>query len=315
MQHLPPPQIDIGPLLSASDDRAVQQVHAEIADACKNWGFFNIVNHGVDPELVSKFEEMTRHFFSLPKEVKNSVRRTVTNSRGYFDDEYTQQKIDWKEGFDFGDTDNEVDGSSVWPEGEEEFKSVMLKYFATMKKLSEVILGLGQPRDALKPFFGEEHTSFLRLNRYPPCPTYDKDLGVSPHKDAGVLTILKHDDEVSGLQVYMGEGDGLTRDDPGWVTVPPIPGGFTVNIGDMAQVWSNDVYKAGLHRVLATKDKERISMPFFYNPSLQTTIEPFAETPEQRKYKPINWGNFRRSRFLGDYADVGEEVQISHFRV
>eukprot|EP01127_Copromyxa_protea_P013776 TRINITY_DN372_c0_g1_i3.p1 TRINITY_DN372_c0_g1~~TRINITY_DN372_c0_g1_i3.p1 ORF type:complete len:251 (-),score=37.08 TRINITY_DN372_c0_g1_i3:66-818(-) len=167
MQHLPPPQIDIGPLLSASDDRAVQQVHAEIADACKNWGFFNIVNHGVDPELVSKFEEMTRHFFSLPKEVKNSVRRTVTNSRGYFDDEYTQQKIDWKEGFDFGDTDNEVDGSSVWPEGEEEFKSVMLKYFATMKKLSEVILGtLKREREAERILLSISHLSIFSFSFY-----------------------------------------------------------------------------------------------------------------------------------------------------
>jgi len=32
-------------------------------------------------------------------------------------------------------------------------------------------------------------------------------------------------------------------------------------------------------------------------------------------YRPINWQDFRMKRFAGDYADVGEEVQIDHYRL
>jgi hypothetical protein len=32
------------------------------------------------------------------------------------------------------------------------------------------------------------------------------------------------------------------------------------------------------------------------------------------KYRSVNWGEFRRRRFEGDFADVGKEVQISQYR-
>lgn len=32
-------------------------------------------------------------------------------------------------------------------------------------------------------------------------------------------------------------------------------------------------------------------------------------------YRPINWQDFRMKRFAGDYADVGEEVQIDWYRL
>ncbi|MDZ7684582.1 MAG: hypothetical protein U5O39_05910 [Gammaproteobacteria bacterium] len=33
------------------------------------------------------------------------------------------------------------------------------------------------------------------------------------------------------------------------------------------------------------------------------------------RYRPVNWGHFRRERAAGDYADYGEEIQISKFRI
>jgi hypothetical protein len=31
------------------------------------------------------------------------------------------------------------------------------------------------------------------------------------------------------------------------------------------------------------------------------------------RYRPINWGEFRARRAAGDYADLGEEVQLAHY--
>jgi isopenicillin N synthase-like dioxygenase len=131
-------------------------------------------------------------------------------------------------------------------------------------------------------------------------------LGVHHHTDAGALTLLLQDHQ-PGLQVHR---DGL------WYLVEPRADALVVNIGDIVQVWSNDRYRAALHRVLANRDNERYSAPFFLNPASDAIYAPLpsacASAPP--RYRPIQWGAFRAARAAGDYADCGEEVQIAHFR-
>ena len=84
----------------------------------------------------------------------------------------------------------------------------------------------------------------------------------------------------------------------------------------MMQVWSNDLYKAPIHRVLANRSRVRFSAPFFYNPSYKSMIAPVksAKTGEPL-YAPLSWAEFRRRRFEGDFGDYGTEVQISDWRL
>ena len=52
-----------------------------------------------------------------------------------------------------------------------------------------------------------------------------------------------------------------------WHPVPPIEGAYTINFGDVAQILSNDVYRAANHRVrLHPGSKSRYSAPVFFNP-------------------------------------------------
>ena len=90
---------------------------------------------------------------------------------------------------------------------------------------------------------------------------------------------------------------------------------FIINIGDMIQVWSNDRYRAPEHRVLASTDRARYSAPYFYNPSYDTICEPLVDDAAMKKYKPVSWREFRNGRAAGDYADVGEEIQVSWYRI
>ena len=57
---------------------------------------------------------------------------------------------------------------------------------------------------------------------------------------------------------------------------------------------------------------DRYSLPFFYNPSYDAVVEPLVGA---RHYHPISWGEFRRRRAEGDYANYGTEVQISEWRI
>jgi isopenicillin N synthase-like dioxygenase len=185
-----------------------------------------------------------------------------------------------------------------------------------LRMLEVVSINLGMPAGSLEQYFRPAHTSFLRLNYYPKCPkpvrpegvavASDGYLGVNHHTDAGAITLLLQDDQ-RGLEVLK---------DNAWHLVEPRRDALVVNIGDIAQVWSNDRYRAALHRGLASADAERFSVAFFSNPSYSAVYEPLPSTIDASnppRYRPINWGEFRSHRTAGDYADHGEYHQISHY--
>ena len=90
------------------------------------------------------------------------------------------------------------------------------------------------------------------------------------------------------------------------------------NIVDMMQVWSNDIYQAAIHRVLAMEQTDRYSIPFFFNPTADTNVSPLPSVVSKERparYKTINWSEYRGKRTDGDYADYGPEVQIAQYRI
>lgn len=324
--------VDIGPLRNRAPS-GTEDVVEVIRDACGTLGFFQVVNHGVPDLLIHRVWEQTRNFFALSRDQKQSLARTEENPRGYYDRELTKNARDLKEVFDFGDVDQPhlseddprncaaVDGFNRWPDGLPEFKPTMQEYFRACRDLGLTILkafcaGLGVAPDAVERHFVPKHTSFVRLNYYPLHDPLESEqaVGVTPlgdmalhhHTDAGALTILLQDD-VGGLQVaWSGR----------WIDVEPIDGAFVINLGDMMQIWSNDRYRAALHRVLPRTQRERFSIPFFFNPAYETNCTPLEPLGrEAPRYRPVNWGMFRQRRTDGDYADVGKEIQISDFRV
>src|SRR5262249_3475923 len=132
-------------------------------------------------------------------------------------------------------------------------------------------------------------------------------LGVNHHTDAGALTLLMQDEQ-PGLEVLK---DGV------WRLVEPRRDAFVVNIGDIAQVWSNHRYRAALHRGLGNQEGERFSIAVLVNLTYSADCAPLTSTVDQEHpahYRPINWGRFRAERTAGDYADHGEYHQISHYQ-
>ncbi|CAE7707326.1 unnamed protein product [Symbiodinium microadriaticum] len=106
--------------------------------------------------------------------------------------------------------------------------------------------------------------SLLRLIRYP--ASGGAKIGVGEHTDYGFLTMIQQDPNVGGLEARTLSGE--------WVSVDPVPGTFAVNIGDAMAAWSGGKFKATPHRVLNTSnDKERLSIPFFFEPSLESVFD------------------------------------------
>jgi isopenicillin N synthase-like dioxygenase len=295
-------------------------VVAAIAKACRDWGFFQIVGHRVSPGEIERVIATARACFARPREAKRQQERSRDNPWGFYDRELTKEQRDRKEVFDIGPDAGGVaaapgdpfEGLTPWPDALQSFEPAMRDWFTRMTGVSERLValigeGLGDDAGEMSHAFVPVHTSYLRLNFYPlgdPLAAEtgsEATLGIHHHTDAGALTVLLQDG-VSGLQVHH---DGQ------WHGVEPIAGAFTINIGDMVQVWSNDRYRAPQHRVLAMDRAERISIPFFYNPAYSADVRPLIGTPH---YRPLNWGEFRRRRADGDFANYGTEVQIDDWR-
>jgi len=297
------------------------ETHAAIDLACRDWGFFQVTNHGVSAGLISDLQRAMQAFFALPKAQKDAVLRTRDNPWGYYDNELTKNVRDWKEVFDYGPGD----GKKLVPQFPEElpdFREAIITYTNACESLAFQLLAvissnLGMPDDFLAGSFDTTHTSFLRLNFYPICPEPARPdglappegghLGISHHTDAGALTLLLQDDQ-PGLEVYR-DGD--------WHLVEPREDALVINIGDIVQVWSNDRYQAALHRVVTNTENARYSAPYFFNPRYDANYAPLPamiDADHPARYRPINWGEFRALRADGDYGDYGEEVQISHYK-
>ena len=287
--------------------------------ACREWGFFKLENPPLALESRLEMIGAMESFFALPVGEKKAIERTEENHWGFYDQELTKNVQDWKEIFDVGPEQ----GSCIpqWPTQPVDFRPITSAYYeaceATALELVRALARtLGSPSDELVGAFSG-HTSYLRMNYYPTCPDPspadtptgppDGHFAISHHSDAGAVTVLLMDG-VDGLQV---ERDGQ------WYMVEASPGDWIINIGDVVQVWSNDRYKAPLHRVLANDSTVRYSAPFFLNPSFEATYAPLETALHGAAplYRPIHWGEFRAGRAAGDYANVGEEIQIAHYRI
>ncbi len=309
------PTIDIG-RPSEADLRAVDH-------ACGDHGFFLLRGHGLD-DLIRRNWEETRRFFSAPLKVKEDIRRTEDQPLGWFDRELTKRDRDCKEVFDYMQPGGAIgELRNRWPGALPGFKEFQTEFFEAFSVLAERTLhlvhsALGSGKEAAQAHPGSAMTSTVRLNYYPvedPVPAEEREtlpaLGetaLGHHTDPGVLTLLLQDD-TGGLQAHSRER--------GWVDIPAVEGTIVVNLADSLQVWTNDRYRASVHRVVPMTKKGRYSIPYFYNPPLESTIQPIPGIGDASPhYRPFTWREFIQARVDDNFVDLGsEDTQASHFRI
>ncbi|RVX10772.1 Protein SRG1 [Vitis vinifera] len=245
------PVIDLHGLLHGdSMDSELERLHA----ACKDWGFFQVVNHGVSSSLLEEFKGEVQDFFLLPLEEKKKLWQQPDNHQGFgqlfvVSDE---QRLD------------------CFKDEAEEIRDMFTDGFQSM-----------------------------RMNYYPPCPEPDMTIGLTPHSDAGALTILLQLDDTDGLQI---------RKEGRWIPVKPLPNAFVINVGDIMegtpekfgrpiQIVSNGVYHSIEHRVMVNSAKERLSVATSNSSNINSELGPapslispqnpakFQRVPTEKYYK------------------------------
>jgi isopenicillin N synthase-like dioxygenase len=120
----------------------------------------------------------------------------------------------------------------------------------------------------------------------------DAQFGVAPHTDYGLVTLLLQD-AIGGLELRKRESDE-------WLAAPYVPETLVVNIGDLFQRWTNDLYVSNLHRVVNRTGLERFSIPTFFNLDYDAMVEclPTCQSADNPpRYSPISCGDYLVSRF------------------
>ncbi|XP_068645141.1 probable 2-oxoglutarate-dependent dioxygenase SLC1 [Aristolochia californica] len=263
-----------------------------LAKACEEYGFFQVINHGISDDVVRSMIDASRCFFELPFDERAKYMSNDMSAPVRYGTSWNQNKdgvFCWRDFLKLN-CPPLPEVFPQWPSSPREFRQNAIAYAKETRslfvKLAGAILeslGLVEDETILKEF--ENGSQLMVLNCYPCCPEPDLTLGMPPHTDYGFLTVLLQD-SVQGLQI---QSKGA------WVTVEPLPNSFVINVGDHLEVFSNGRYKSVLHRVLVNPAKSRISVASLHSLPYSSVISPstaLINEENPRRYKDTDFPTF-----------------------
>tara|TARA_R110002060_G_scaffold21050_5_gene28624 strand:- start:80 stop:1189 length:1110 start_codon:yes stop_codon:yes gene_type:complete len=312
----------------------------QLRNACTKVGFFYIKDHDVPQKVIDDTFKCAQGFFSLEREVKDEVHyKKSAILRGYEPPAEVRtdetKKADMNEAFNWGysseldpiaspsdqlpegtlnlakieelpltisesesQVPNAMTGPNAWPTVPG-FRPTLTAYYGEILTLARRLIRLfAQVLDLPPTYFDHMFThpgAMCRILHYPPQPPTSSAFGIGAHTDIECFTILCQGTQPA-LQILNTDGE--------WISAPPIPGTFVVNIGDMLSYWSNDLFVSTVHRVLNVTGEERYSIPFFMGPNYETLVEPLEGCVKEGKknYESVLagdyvWRRLAKSRF------------------
>ncbi|KAI3717348.1 hypothetical protein L1987_68915 [Smallanthus sonchifolius] len=303
------PIIDMHRLVSMdSAGSELERLHL----ACKDWGFFQLINHGLSCSLLEKVKAQTQEFFNLPTEAKKKLWQTPDDVEG-FGQVFVlseEQKLDWADMFYLVTLPRDIRKPHLFPKLPLPFRDFLEEYSSEVKNVSlNTLMFIAKASkigvEDMKVLF-DEGVQSMRMNYYPPCPQPEKVIGFSPHSDPLAITFLLQINDVEGLEI---KKEGI------WIPIKPLPNSFVVNIGDTLEIMTNGLYKSIEHRAIVNSKKERLSIAIFLAPKLDGEIglAPSLITPETPpKFKSVNVVDFFKNIFSNQLYGKGN---IEHYYI
>ncbi|RZS81557.1 isopenicillin N synthase-like dioxygenase [Pigmentiphaga kullae] len=319
------PVIDMSPERFATPESR-KRLADELAEACATVGFLYLKNHPIPQAQIDGVFEAVKAFFALPQEAKDAVsmaknrhfqgylpmltKGTGNAERGGTITANKQEAFQFRRPLAADDPDlltgERLAGTIPWPRELPALKEVLLAYHARMCRFGESMielfeLGLDLPRDAIRQHFRKDMNA-LRIIHYPPQQVDESgaNLGTRAHTDTDAFTFV-YQDATGGLEIRNRDGE--------WIGVPPIPGTYVLNIGEVMKVWTDGVFSSTPHRVINRYGKERYSVPFFMFPTYDEVIAPKIRNPDPSNVapedfhtsmprdKPFVWGEFKKANY------------------
>uniref|UniRef100_A0A2N9H777 Fe2OG dioxygenase domain-containing protein n=1 Tax=Fagus sylvatica TaxID=28930 RepID=A0A2N9H777_FAGSY len=260
--------------------------------AFEEFGFFQLINHDIPRDVTENMIDVSKRFFELPFEERSKYMSRDMRAPVRYGTSSNQNKdvvFCWRDFLKLSCHDPLSDVLPLWPSSPVDLRIPKFLYLMLTEAILES-LGLVDITNIEKEYDDElrefkDGSQLIVVNCYPACPEPELTLGLPPHTDYGLLTLL-FQDEVQGLQI---QHEGR------WVTVQPLPDSLVVNVGDHLEIFSNGRYKSVMHRVLVNASKSRISVASLHSLPFDSVVQPSPKLISEdnpRRYMDTDFASF-----------------------
>ncbi|KAM0925548.1 hypothetical protein ACQ4PT_004116 [Festuca glaucescens] len=169
-------------------------------DACAQWGFFWVENHGINDDIMDKIKELVSKHYEENME-KNFYSSEIAKNLG---PDKVASNVDWECSFMY----HHQPKSNIH-DIPELLHTTVPEYAEEVVKLAEQLAevmseNLGLDKDYLKKAFCKPSVG-IKVAKYPRCSHPEVVMGLRGHTDAGGIILLFQDDLVPGLE-FMKDG-------------------------------------------------------------------------------------------------------------
>jgi isopenicillin N synthase-like dioxygenase len=274
------PVIDLSEYFQTKEPVALEKISDQLRVACEQTGFFSIIGHGIEADVMSDMFSMAKSFHRLPLNVKQEILMDrgdwPIKGAGYLPVKNkklpSRDKGNLNEAF-IVKTDDAVsldDNQWIAPELLSGFRETVTVYSMQMENLGKELLpifatALEMPAD----YFNEAFVGLtwrLRMTHYPAVENkLEDEFGIAPHVDTTFCTILAQDQP--GLTIFSEKRKK-------WIRAPLIENAYIVNSGELLRQWTNDRFLSVKHFANNNfSDQSRYSIPFFLNANRHYKME------------------------------------------
>lgn len=304
------PTVDLSPFFKNGDEEGQKKAKDIIKQACSDYGFFEITNHGVPLHLITRSLQLSTTFFALPDEEK---LKYSPGSAAPLPAGYSKQPPHSPDKNEYLLVFHPQSGFNVFPAGFRDVVEELFGHFRKTGQLIEQIVNdcLGLAPDFMKEYNRDRSWDFMAALRYYPATAAENN-GLLEHEDGNVVTLVIQD-EVGGLEV---------KKDGEWIPVVPAQGRIVVNLGDVIQVLSNNKFKSATHRVVRYEEKWRHSWAFFYTVAGDKWVVPLPQFTEEMgapaEYRGFFYKDYQALRMRNKThppATPQDAITISHYAI